>query len=74
MTGPWFPALRRWRLRRAEDALADAEHYYRKWVNPAKWSGTSPSEDRRHLRRLERLRERVARLSEDPNSQTGASA
>ncbi len=48
---------RRWRLERAELALADAEHHLRKWG-----FGNTPSEDYRERRRIEKLRAKVVRL------------
>ena len=51
--------LRAWRLDRAELALADAEHYYSKWV--AGWN-SAPSRIRRAKRDIERARRRVDRL------------
>lgn len=46
--------FRRWRLHRAELALADAEHDLRKWG-----FANTPSEDDRAERRIEKLRRRV---------------
>lgn len=50
--------LRAWRLRRAELALADAEHELRKWG-----FANTPSDDYREEKRIARLRRKVERIS-----------
>ena len=51
--------VRAWRLQRAELRLADAEHYYWKWVEPFH---EAPSVVRRHKRKIESLTRKVERL------------
>lgn len=52
-------AFRRWRLRAAQEALADAEHYLSHWIRP--FPGRSPSEEARAERKIEKLQKRAAR-------------
>ena len=57
--------VRRWRLRRAELALQDAQHYYDKWV---RFWWKAPSEVRYHERKIARLQARVSRLGGEPEA------
>lgn len=55
--------LRASRLRRAQRALADAEHWHEEW---AYHPGIRPSEREDSEERIERLRRKIARLSAVP--------